>query len=146
MKCPICDSPDARVERKKRPSFLGSLFAASTQSPRALCSCPNCRQVWTMDERDGTIWEADKAQVQKAREQWERRGSVGPDIVCNGYPGGRGAEVYGFNEKAVSWLKANAKSGRWILQGQAMQVPIEEAMQIVTKASEAGLQVKTNNL
>ena len=71
---------------------------------------------------------------------------VGPDIVCNGYPGGRGAEVHGFNEKALSWLKANVKSGRWILQGQALQVPMEEVSQIVTKASSAGLQVKTNNV
>lgn len=146
MQCPICDSPNAKMERRSKRSFLGSLFGTNAPSPRALCSCSNCRQTWTVDERDGTIWEADKAQVKKDREEWQRRGFVGPDIVCNGYPGGRGAEVYGFNEKAVSWLKANVNSGRWILQGQALQVPMEEVSQIVTKASAAGLQVKTNNV
>jgi len=99
-----------------------------------------------VDERDGTIWEADKAHVDKAREEWQRRGSVGPDIVCNGYPDGRGAEVYGFNEKAVSWLRENVKSGRRVLQGQALQVPMEEVSHIATGATAAGLQVKTNNL
>jgi hypothetical protein len=102
--------------------------------------------VWTVDKRDGAIWEADKPQVKRAREEWQRRGSVGPDIVCNGYPSGTGAEVWGFNEKAVSWLKGNVHSGRWILQGTALQVPIEEVSQIVTRATAAGLQVKTNNI
>jgi hypothetical protein len=145
MRCPICDSPNAKIEKSKR-SFFGSLFGTKAPSPRVLCSCPNCHQVWTVDERDGTIWEADKEQVKKAREEWARRGFVGPDIVCNGYPEGKGAEVWGFNEKAKLWLKANVNSGRWILQGQALQVPIEEVSQIVKKASAAGLQVKTNNL
>ncbi len=146
MQCPICDSPNAKIERKSKSSFLGSLFGASTPSPRALCSCSNCKQVWTVDERDGTVCEADKAEVKKAREEWERRGSVGPDIVCNGYPSGRSAEVWGFNEKAISWLKGNVKTGSWILQGQALQVSMEDVSQIVTEAAAAGFQVKTNNI
>jgi hypothetical protein len=146
MQCPICDSPNAKMERRSKRSFFGSLFGTNAPSPRALCSCSNCRQSWSVDERDGTIWEVEKVQVKKDREEWQRRGFVGPDIVCNGYTGGRGAEVHGFNEKALSWLKANVKSGRWILQGQALQVPMEEVSQIVTNASSAGLQVKTNNV
>jgi hypothetical protein len=145
MQCPICDSPNAKIEIKSRRSFLGSFLGTNAPSPRATCSCSNCKQIWSVDERDGTIWEADKAEVKKAREEWERRGFVGPDIVCNEYPGGREVQVYGFNEKAVSWLKENAKSGRWILQGQFLQVSMEEASQIVAKASLAGFQVKTNN-
>jgi hypothetical protein len=146
MQCPICDSPNAKIERPSKRSFLGSLFGAKAPSAWVTCSCPNCRQRWTANESDGAISEADKAQVKKSREEWERRGFVGPDIVCNGYPSGTGAEVWGFNEKAVSWLKENVKAGSWILQGQALQVPMEEVSQIVTKASAAGFQVKTNNI
>lgn len=146
MQCPICDSPDAKIERTRKRSLLGSLFGAAPPSPRVTCTCSKCMQVWSIDERDGSIWEADRELVKKARGEWERRGTVGPDIVCNGYPSGSGAEVWGFNEKGVSWLKANVKTGRWVLQGQALQVPLEEVSRIVTDASAAGLQVKTNNI
>jgi hypothetical protein len=67
-----------------------------------------------------------------------------PDIVCNGYPDGKAAEVWGFNAKALSWLKGNVTSGRWV--GKAVQVPIREVANIVAKASAAGLEVKTNNV
>lgn len=144
MQCPICDSPSARIEKRSNRSFLGSLFGTKHASLRATCSCLNCMQVWSVDERDGNIWEADKPRVERAREEWQRRGSVGPDIVCNGYPSG--IEVWGFNEKAVSWLKGNVHSGRWILQGKALQVPREEVSEIVARATAAGLQVKTNNI
>jgi len=103
-------------------------------------------QIWGADERDGSIWEDSKAAVAKAREEWLRRGWVGPDIVCNGYPSGAGAEVTGFNEKAKTWLKANVKSGRWILDGQCMQVPMSEVSQLVSNATKDGLQVRTNNI
>jgi hypothetical protein len=148
MQCPICDSPNAIIERKHKPSFLASLFGASATatSPRGNGTCSNCKQMWSVDERDGTVWEADKAGVEKARAEWQRKGYVGPDIVCNGYPGGKAAEVWGFNAKAVSWLKENVNSGRWMLQGKALQVPIQEVSSIVTKASAAGLEVKTNNV
>jgi hypothetical protein len=146
MHCPICDSPNAKIQRSSKRSFLGSIFGTKAPSPRTPCTCSNCHQSWTVDERDGTIWEADKTQVKEAREEWERRGTIGPDIVFNGYPSGRGAEVWGFNEKAVSWLKENVKTGDWILQGRALQVPMNEVSQIVTKALASGLQVKTNNV
>jgi hypothetical protein len=67
-----------------------------------------------------------------------------PDIVCNGYPDGKAAEVWGFNAKALSWLKENVNSGRWV--GKIVQVPIQEVANIVAKASAAGLEVKTNNV
>lgn len=148
VQCPICDSPNAKMERSSKRSFLGSLFGTNSPNPRALCACSNCRQEWTVDERDGTIWEADKAQVRGAREEWQRRGSVGPDIVCNGTSGGTGAHVYGFNEGALSWLRANVSPGRWVrpLRGlQALEVSVEEASQIASKASAAGLQVRIND-
>ncbi len=145
MQCPICDSPNAKIERTGKRSFLSSLFGANPPSPRASCSCSNCMQIWSVDERDGTIWQADKTSVEQAREEWDRRGFVGPDIVCNAYSDGKGAEVWGFNEKANSWLKANVSSGQPILQGQALRVPIEEVSNIVANASSAGLQVKTNS-
>ncbi len=145
MQCPICDSPNATIETRSKRSLFGSLFGTNARSPRATCSCSNCKQIWTVDESDGTIWEADKPEVAKAREEWERRGFVGPDIVCNGYPGGKEVQVSGFNEKAVSWLKANVNSGHWILQDQFLQVSAEEASLVVAKACAAGFQVKTNN-
>ncbi len=146
MQCPICDSPNAKIERKQKGTLLGSLFGSNPPSPRATCTCSNCMEVWTIDERDGSIWEADRELVKKAREEWQRRRFVGPDIVCNGYPGDRGAEVWGFNEKAVSWLKANVKAGSWALGGKALQVPLEEVARIVAEASAAGFLVKTNNI
>ena len=146
MQCPICDSPNATMKKTSKGSFFGSLFGAKAPSPRALCSCLNCKQDWTVDERDGTIWEVERAEVAKAREEWLRRGFVGPEIVCNGYPDGRGAEVWGFNERAVSWLKENVKSGRWTMQGKCLQVPSAEVSQIVARASKDGLEVKTNNI
>jgi len=145
MQCPICGSADATMDRKSKRSFLGSIFGTNSSSPRASCSCPNCRQIWTVDERDGTIWEADKEQVTQAREEWKCRGFVGPDIVCNVYPDGQAAEVWGFNETAKSWLKENVSPGRSILNGQGLQVSIEEVRQIERNAPSAGLQVKTNN-
>lgn len=145
MQCPVCDSPNAKTEERKS-SFLGSFFSAKPSSPSVFCSCRTCMQVWRVDQRDGSVWEADKSEIAKAREEWLRRGFVGPDIVCNGYPGGKGAEVHAFNEKAKMWLKANVNSGRWVLDGQCMQVPMSEVSQIVANASKDGLQVKTNNI
>lgn len=169
MQCPICDSPNAKMEQRKS-SFLGSLFGAKPSGPRVTCSCTNCRQIWGVDERDGSIWETDRTEVAKAREDWlqrrrliaeieakeresnnlteaaESKKRYGPDIVCNGYPSGAGAEVTGFNEKANAWLKANVKSGRWILDGQCMQVPMSEVSQLVANATKDGLQVRTNNI
>ena len=139
MQCPICDSPNAKMEQRKS-SFLGSLFGAKPSSPRMTCSCTNCRQTWGADRRDGSIWEDSKAALAKAREEWLRRGYVGPDMVCKGYPGGAGAEVTGFNEDAKTWLKANVKSD------QCMQVPMSEVSQIVANATKDGLQVRTNNI
>jgi hypothetical protein len=74
----------------------------------------------------------------------ESAADVVPDIVCNGYPDSKAAEVWGFNTKAVSWLKENVTSGRWV--GKAVQFPIREVANIVAKASAAGLEVKTNNV
>jgi hypothetical protein len=145
MQCPICDSPNAKMEQRKT-SFLGSLFGAKPSSPRVTCSCTNCRQIWGVDERDGSIWEDSRTSVAKAREEWLRRGRVGPDIVCNGYPSGAGAEVTPFNEEAKIWLKTNVKSGRWILNGQCMQIPTSEVSQLVANATKDGLQVRTNNI
>jgi hypothetical protein len=68
------------------------------------------------------------------------------DLVCNGYPSGRGAEVSGFNAKARLWLKENVKSGHWIIPEQCVQIPIEDVSQLLAKAAQAGLEVKTNNL
>ncbi|MGA3175979.1 MAG: hypothetical protein ABSE19_01380 [Candidatus Acidiferrum sp.] len=68
------------------------------------------------------------------------------DIVFNGYPGGNGAEVTPFNPKAASWLRENAKVGRWILDGQCMQLPMSQVAGIITKAREAGFVIKTNRI
>jgi hypothetical protein len=95
-------------------------------------------------DADGTILNAEE--IKKAREELARRGYAQPDIVCNGYPSGRGAEVHGFSEKARSWLRENVTTGRWIAQGQAVQVPVEQVSKIVKEASEAGLHVETNNV
>ena len=146
MQCPICGSPNAKTEERRKASFFGSLFGANAPSPRVHCSCSNCKQLWSVDERDGTIWEADKAHVNQAREEWQRRGFVGPDIVCNGHSDGTTAEVYGFNEKSASWLKTNLRTGRWMLEGQCIIVPIEEVYRIVGEAPKAGLVVKTNHV
>lgn len=144
MQCPICDSPNAKIEPTKR-SFLGSLFGRQP-SGLTTCSCSNCKQIWTVNEKDGWILEADKAMIAEAREEWARRGFVGPEIVCNGHSNGTTAEVYGFNEKAASWLKANVRTGRWMLEGRCVIVPIEEVYRIVAEAPRAGLVVKTNHI
>lgn len=67
------------------------------------------------------------------------------DIVFNGYPSG-GAEVTPFNPKAASWLRENAKAGRWFLNGQVMQLPMSEVAGILAKAREAGFVIKTNRI
>jgi hypothetical protein len=82
--------------------------------------------------------------IAEARDEWARRGSVGPEIVCNGQSDGTTAEVYGFNEKAASWLKNNVRTGKWMREGECVIVPIDEVHRIVTEAPKAGLVVKTN--
>lgn len=76
----------------------------------------------------------------------QRTEPLDPEIVCNGCPNGTDAEIWGFNEKAVSWLKANVKGGNWIMLGKCLQVPSARIPQIVAKASEVGLRIKTNNI
>jgi len=83
--------------------------------------------------------------ISEAREEWARRGFVGPEIVCNGHNNGTTAEVYGFNEKAFSWLKTNVRTGRW-REREYVVVPIEEVHRIVAEAPKAGLVVKTNQI
>lgn len=150
MQCPVCGSPGAKVVDRPRRPLLGSLFRRSSPPSRlALCSCSNCKLVFTADERDGKIPDADKAEIEEAREQWERRGFVGPDIVCNGQPGGEWAQVYGFNDRATSWLKDNVRTGRWVKvlpRQEALLVPVEEVWQILSKAPAEDLEVKTNGI
>jgi hypothetical protein len=114
MDCPICDSPNVWIERRRKWSFLSSLFGTGSARGRVNCSCPTCRQGWKAGERDGTMYEGDQVHVRLARQEWQRRGFIGPDIVCNRHNGGASAEVWGFNQERLS---RGARSTRNLVAG-----------------------------
>lgn len=128
-------------------SHLG-IFRSLPNNPNEKAFYQATRDLYERVKREGPCppLGAGGQRVPEGQEEHQSGGSMDPDIVCNGYAGGKGAEVWGFNDKAVSWLKANVQSGRWVLGGKALQVPMEEVSRIVTDASAAGLEVKTNNI
>lgn len=128
-------------------SHLG-IFRSLPNNPNEKAFYEAARDLYERVKREGPRPPLGAGRQRTPQDQEERQseGSMDPDILCNGYAGGKGAEVWGFNDKAVSWLKANVHSGRWVLGGKALQVPVEEVSRIVTDASAAGLGVKTNNI